>query len=85
MIARVMQMARSEGRVLITFDKDFAELVFHESAQEPSGVILLRTTPRSPQDVTDTLWVLVQGEQDWSHHFSVITDKRIRMVPLPRP
>ena len=63
---RVMQMARSEGRVLITFDKDFAELVFHESAQEPSGVILLNPTPRSPQNVTDTLWVLVQGEQDWS-------------------
>ncbi len=81
---KVMRLAQAEGRVLITFDKDFAELVFRESNRELAGVILLRIIPQSPQHVLDTLRALLQSERDWTGHFSVITDTRIRMVPLPR-
>ncbi len=37
----VILLAHSEGRVLITNDKDFGDLVFHRAAQAP-GVLLLR-------------------------------------------
>src|SRR4051794_4335456 len=45
----VLELAQKERRVLITFDKDFGELVFRQGRAASPGVILLRPHLRSPQ------------------------------------
>jgi len=78
----VLELANREDRVIITFDKDFAELVFRGHRPAPSGVMLLRVRPRSRGSVAETLLLLLRSDRSWHGHFSVITDKRVRMVPL---
>src|SRR5690242_12920851 len=38
----VLDLARGEGRVLLTFDKDFGELVLKRGARASHGIILFR-------------------------------------------
>jgi hypothetical protein len=37
------------GRVLLTFDRDFGELVYRELAPVPSGIVSLRVTAHTPE------------------------------------
>lgn len=80
----VLDMAGRDGRVLITFDKDFGELAFRRVPGEVSGIILLRVRPQSPQLVADTPRELLDSGRAWEGFFSVVGETRIRMVPLPR-
>lgn len=80
----VLDRAVESGRILMTFDKDFAELVFHQPSPSVVGVMLPRFGPRSPQRITDLLHGLLQSGRDWQGFFSVIDETRIRMVPMPR-
>lgn len=80
----VLDQANLQQRILITFDKDFAELVFRDSSRAAAGVILLRVRPRTPQSITDTLKSLLDSDRSWEGFFSVITETKVRMVPLPR-
>ncbi len=41
----VIPVADDQGRVLLTFDKDFGELVFRRSLSAAGGVALFRMTP----------------------------------------
>jgi predicted nuclease of predicted toxin-antitoxin system len=45
----VLRMARETGRVLLTFDRDFGELVYRELAPVPSGIVSLRVTAHTPE------------------------------------
>lgn len=82
--AAVMAQAEHEGRILVTKDKDFGELVF-KSGHAHNGVILLRLTDERPGN---TLRVL----HDVLHHlarrkppfFVVASDSKFR-IHAPRP
>jgi predicted nuclease of predicted toxin-antitoxin system len=82
--ARVLEEANRDGRIVITFDKDFAELVFRDGRDVVAGVILLRVRPRSASEIAATLASLLTSGRDWQGHFSVVDDRHIRMVPLSR-
>lgn len=43
----VLALAQAEGRILLTFDKDFGEMAFEKGKTAAPGVILLR--PRLPR------------------------------------
>jgi predicted nuclease of predicted toxin-antitoxin system len=79
----VLALALSEGRVLVTFDKDFGEMAFEQGKTATPGVILLRPRLRSPDHVAQfTVSVLTQPV-DWGGHFCVAQEGRMRVVPLP--
>src|SRR4051794_20584206 len=81
---RVLALAYAEGRVVLTFDKDFGELAFRLGQQATPGVILLRPRLRSPDHlVRFTRAVLAQG-QAWENHFAVAEEGRLRLIPLPK-
>ena len=52
----VIFVCADQERVLLTFDKDFGELVFRRGLSAASGVVLFRITPESPDDATGTAW-----------------------------
>lgn len=80
----VLARALTEGRVLLTFDKDFGELAFRQGLTATPGVILLRPRLRSPDYlVRFTQAVLNQGHS-WEGHFVVAGEGRMRIVPLPK-
>lgn len=79
----VLSLAQSENRILLTFDKDFGELAFRAGFPATSGVILFRILPRSPGSVARVAVAALNDRLDWEGHFSVVTEDRIRMTPLP--
>ena len=78
----VLSCATVEGRILITFDKDFGELVFRLGLNAPSGVILFRIPPDSPWVIAQTAVTVLESRTDWVGHFSVVEKNRVRMIPL---
>jgi predicted nuclease of predicted toxin-antitoxin system len=81
--SQVPERAQNEGRILITFDKNFSELAFRYGLPASCGVILFRISTPSPEHVARLALAALQQRDDWEGHFSVVEDNRIRMSPLP--
>ena len=79
---KILLRAQEENRIVVTFDKDFGELAFRSKLPSQSGVILFRITPRSPQYVAQVALQALASRENWTGHFSVIEDNRIRMTAL---
>src|SRR5437867_4407748 len=73
----------SEGGVLLTFDKDFGELVFRRGRSASHGVILLRPRLRSPSDVARFVLQVLSRNVGWEGHFTVAREGMLRSAPLP--
>ncbi|MBI2908285.1 MAG: DUF5615 family PIN-like protein [Chloroflexi bacterium] len=81
----VLAQAQSEGRILVTFDKDFGELAFRRRLPASSGIILFRIETKGSGEATTLVLAALQSRLDWAGHFSVVESDRIRMTPLTRP
>ncbi len=80
--ARIIEVARSEGRIVITADLDFPRLLAMQRADGP-GVILFRGGSYSDEDMIRLLGrVLAQGG-DLEHSITVVDRARIRRRRLP--
>ncbi len=79
----VLARAVAEGRVLLTFDKDFGELAFRAGLPAASGVVLFRIPMAAPAEVARRAVAVLGSRTDWAGHFSVVEEKRVRMTPLP--
>ena len=77
----------SEGqRILLTFDKDFGELIFRRGLSAGSGVVLFRLIPDSPEEAADVALALVISQPNLNGTFCVVTRDRIRVRPMrPAP
>ena len=59
----VLRLAVAQGRVLVTFDRDFGELIFGQGRTPPPSVIYFRIFPSDSRDVIDmVLSLLVDPE-----------------------
>ena len=75
----VLQLANSEGAILLTFDKDFGELVFR-LGRVAAGVILIRLFGLSPADKAEILINAISAHSnELLGAFTVITSKSIRI------
>jgi len=77
----VLTKAVDDGRVLVTFDKDFGELVFR-GHQPTVGIGLFRIVPMSVDALVTLVLTVLPSRDDWIGYFSVIKRGRIRRVPL---
>ncbi len=71
---KVLNLANTENRILITQDKDFGELVFKEGLLH-SGVILLRLKNDSIDNKKKVIEQALKARKDYSNKFTVIKDK----------
>jgi predicted nuclease of predicted toxin-antitoxin system len=78
----VLSLAQRQQRVLVTFDKDFGELVFARGAAASCGVVLLRLTAPSAAALANIVADAIDGRDDWAGSFSVVEPHRIRMQAL---
>jgi predicted nuclease of predicted toxin-antitoxin system len=84
-ISDIEVLARAQGgnRVLITFDKDFGELAFRSGLPASSVIVLFRISATSPSYIARVAVAALESRADWTGHFAVVEDDRIRMTPLP--
>jgi predicted nuclease of predicted toxin-antitoxin system len=79
----VLSLAQAEKRVVLTHDKDFGELAFRYGLPADCGVLLARPSGDSPQSDADQLIAIIESRDDWPGNFSVVSQGRLRMRPLP--
>jgi predicted nuclease of predicted toxin-antitoxin system len=75
--------AVAQQRLLLTFDKDFGELVFHRGQKASCGIVLLRFSMSSSSLAAIRIADIIESRTDWSGQFSVVDEHRIRITPLP--
>ena len=77
----VLEWATREGRLLITFDKDFGELSQRDHRPAPFGVILFRISDDLTVDETDQMIAQnVNAQMDWPGYLWVITIRKRRAL-----
>ena len=80
----VLAYAQADGRVLLTFDKDFGELAYRAQLRATCGVVLFRLGGLPLAERERLILACIATRYDWSGHFSVVTKSRIHIVALPR-
>ncbi len=80
--ANVLELARRQGRIVVTFDRDYGELVFRLRKPRPTGVIYLRFDPLWPTEAGEILAAVIASVplEGW---FTVVERNRLRQRPLP--
>ena len=80
---RVLALAREAGRVLVTLDADFGDLVFRHGEAPPQALLYLRLHPMDAMLAAELVLLaldgLVQGQ------FVVCMPEGLRRRPLPQP
>jgi predicted nuclease of predicted toxin-antitoxin system len=79
----VLRRAQAEERILVTHDRDFGELAHRRQLPAACGIVLLRLSGSDPNADNRRALSALASRTDWAGHFSVVTDDRIRMRPLP--
>jgi predicted nuclease of predicted toxin-antitoxin system len=80
----VLARAVAEARVVLTFDRDFGELLYRRGAPAPPGVVYLRFRPASPEEPAEQLLALLAaGDVALEGHLTVLERGRVRRRALP--
>lgn len=79
----ILNRAIDDQRILVTQDKDFGELVFLRGAPGQYGVVLFRLSGSNAKADNDRMVDVLTGRDDWLGHFAVVSDRQIRLRPLP--
>ena len=78
----VIEYARKENRILITFDKDFIELTLRQNIKS-AGIILLRISPKSEEYVESVLDYLINEKNlELENKLIIVWEDRIVFVNL---
>ena len=78
----VAALCVSQQSILLTFDKDFGELIFRRGLPAGSGVVLFRLTPESPEEAANVALALVEFQPHLEGLFCVVTRDRVRVRPM---
>ena len=80
-----LALARDEGRILLTFDRDYGGLIFGRGLPSPPGVIYLRFIPQTPTEPAEVLQTLLaQGAKEIEGYFLVVEHESFRRRLLPK-
>ena len=80
----VLDRAARENRILLTFDRDYGELIYRRNLPAPAGVIYLRFAPETPEEAAIVVSALgqVAGLQ-LKGRYTVVDRQKVRQRPLP--
>ena len=77
----ILDFAESEGRIVLTLDKDFWQVaVQRRVALVQSGVVLFRIHPATAGNLGPLVRAFVQAEKPWAGHISIIGASGIQML-----
>jgi predicted nuclease of predicted toxin-antitoxin system len=79
----VMRLARETSRWLITFDRDYGELVFRQHLPPPPLILLLRVASYVPEEPAGWIDMLHRSGQLQDSHFCIYDGETVRRRPFP--
>ena len=80
---QVLMRAVREDRIILTFDRDFGELLFRSRVPAPTGVVYFRLKPASPVEPAEYLMrLLALPEMSLYHQFTTVDARHVRQRPL---
>jgi predicted nuclease of predicted toxin-antitoxin system len=83
---QVLAMAVADSRILITFDRDYGELIFRRRKRSPRSVIYIRTYPATADALNAALLRLIRGDAGVvDGHMVVVSQEGIRKRMFPHP
>lgn len=80
--AVVMQIAHDEQRIIVTFDRDYGELVFRRKLPLPAGVLYLRFSPRFPREPGEYIGRIIASGIGLEGRFTTGYRDQVRQRPL---
>ncbi|MDQ7823012.1 MAG: DUF5615 family PIN-like protein [Candidatus Eremiobacteraeota bacterium] len=79
----VLNKAHREGLIVLTFDKDYGELIYKEKASAPGGLVFFRFAPAFPEEPARILLkAMKERTLPLSQKFTVIERDGIRQRAL---
>jgi predicted nuclease of predicted toxin-antitoxin system len=79
----VLQLATQQQRILVSFDRDYGELIFKQGRPAPPAVIYFRLQPSSPEELTELLvWLLGDGAGSINDKMVIVRKQGVRERPL---
>ena len=76
--SEVAELANQEGRILITFDKDFGTILFVEGLKLP-GLILLRFPPKNVEYIYKNLKAVLSKDIGFQGKIVSVHEDKIRI------
>jgi predicted nuclease of predicted toxin-antitoxin system len=79
----ILKRAHTERLIILTFDRDYGELIYRHQALPPAGVVYFRFAPATPSEPAEIL-LNVMGKADLSviGKFTIVERGRIRQRSL---
>ncbi len=79
----VMTYARQEQRWIITFDRDYGDLIFREGLLPPPAILFFRQEPYPPDRPADLVLAMLSEPQQADGCMVVISEQNIRRKRFP--
>lgn len=79
----VMAYARREQRWIVTFDRDYGDLVFREGLLPPPAILFFRQEPYPPDRPADLVLAMLSEPQQAEGCMVVISERNIRRKRFP--
>lgn len=83
--AKVLAYAATNGLWLVTFDRDYGELVFAHKAPPPPAIIFLRQGAFAPAWPAEAVLAMLAQPDFVAGHLVVVASGSVRRRPLPAP
>lgn len=80
----VLATACETGRWLVTFDRDYGELVFSKKSVPPQAILYLRQEPIPPTRPAEWVLELLADPEQATGHFVVVGERIVRRRLLPK-
>ena len=81
----VLQHAASQGRWVLTFDRDYGELVFARAVTPPPAIVYLRQSAFEPEWPAEVVLQLLDQASWVNGHLVVVNGRALRRRPFPSP
>lgn len=78
----VLTWAHDEHRIILTFDRDYGELIYKHKLPIPGGVVYFRFDPQSPSEPFHILQSVIDSKLKLENKYSVIERDKIRQRSL---
>lgn len=82
--SEVLSLAVAEGRWIVTFDRDYGELIFAKDSLVPSALLYFRLRSYRPEEPGYQLLELLREPSALAGQFVVIEEDSLRRRPLPQ-
>lgn len=82
--AEVLARAAREERIVLTFDRDYGELIYRRGRPASLGIIYFRFDPLTPEEPAEHLLrLLTVSHLPVERKFTVVERGQVRQRPLP--